>query len=122
MTAAEAGAKVTGRNGRKANIRRVGTDAATKMKTNMKAIHQCRRIHPHHLRGLIIAGMTRRSANTAKILRGSTTKEKRTNTNTKKEREQSAMLLVRVRVDHHLRQMQIQYLQLHLEPMNWQNH
>ena len=118
---AEAGAKVTGRNGRNTNTRRVGTDAATKVKTNMKAIRQCRRIHPHHLRGLIIAGMTRRSANTAKILRGSTTKEKRTNTNTKKERDQSAML-VRVRVDHHLRQMQIQYIQLHLEPMNWQIH
>ena len=85
-----------GRNGKNTNIgvKRVGTDAVTKVKTN-----PCRHIHPH-LPG-VITGIAQRSANAA-----STTKEKRTNTNTK-ERGEIVMPVV-AQVDHHLHQMLIQ--------------
>jgi len=116
----EAGAKEIG-NGRNTNIKRVDTNVVTKVKTKMKATLLCRRIHLH-LRG-VIAGITRRSANAVKIRRGNTTKEKRTSTtNTKERKEIVTAAVAQVVVDHRLRQMLPQYLQLHPELMNLQMH
>jgi len=114
-----AGAKVIRGKGRNTNIKRVDTDAVTKVKTNMKATLPCLRIHLHLLG--VIGGIIRKSANAVKIRRRSTTKEKRTNTtlNTK-EREEIVIAVVAQAEDHRLRPMLTQYLQLHLELMSWQ--
>jgi len=94
----EAEAEVIGNNGRNTNIKRVNTNAVTKVKTKMKATLLRRRIHLY-LRG-VIAAITRRSANEAKNRSGNVTQEKRKST---KERKELVKVAVAHVVDHRLR-------------------